>query len=163
MAIRFIVDSASDILPAEAARMGLIHIPMKVLFGTREFSDAVDLTHREFYEKLVESDVLPTTSQIPPGEFQAAYEHVVAEGDTAVVVTVSGKLSGTYQSAVIAAADYEGQVFVVDSESVSLGQRILVQRGLALRDAGLSAEEIVQALDQEKKTIRVMALLEVVR
>ena len=160
MAVRFIVDSAADILPGQAAELGLIHIPLKVFFGGQEFSDAVDLTHQAFYEKLVESDVLPTTSQIPPAEFQAAYEQVVTNGDTAVVVTVSGKLSGTYQSAVIAAADYEGKIFVVDSESVSLGERILVQRGLALGDAGLSAREIAQALDREKHNIRVMALLD---
>ena len=160
MAVRFIVDSASDILPVQAAELGLIHLPLKVFFGDQEYSDAVDLSHREFYEKLVESDVFPTTSQVPPGEFQEAYERVVAEGDTAVVVTVTGKLSGTYQSAVIAAADYAGKVFVVDSESVSLGERILIQRGLALRDAGLSAGEIAQALEREKKSIRVMALLD---
>jgi DegV family protein with EDD domain len=160
MAIRFIVDSGCDILPSEAEQLGIIHLPLKVLFGQQEYLDAVDLTHRAFYEKLVESDQLPTTCQVPPAEFAQAYENVVAAGDTAVVVTVSGKLSGTYQSAVIASEDYEGKIFVVDSESVSLGHRILIQQGLRYRDEGLSAKEIVERLERDKKQIRVMALLD---
>ena len=160
MAIRFIVDSGCDILPSEAEQLGIIHLPLKVLFGQQEYLDAVDLTHRAFYEKLVESDQLPTTCQVPPAEFEKAYEKVVADGDTAVVVTISSKLSGTYQSAVIAREDYEDKIFVVDSENVSLGQRILIQQGLRYRDAGLSAKEITERLEQEKKQIRVLALLD---
>lgn len=130
MAVQFIIDSGADILPRECEELGIVHLPLKVVFGDKEYNDAVDMTHREFYEKLIESDVMPTTCQIPPADFAAAYEKTVAAGDTAVVVTLSGKLSGTYQSAVIAAMDYPGQIFVVDSESVSLGERILIQYGL---------------------------------
>lgn len=160
MATQFIIDSAADILPSEAKALGIVHIPLKVLFGDREYLDAVDLTHHEFYEKLVENDTIPTTCQINPSEFEEAYKKVVAAGDTAVVITLSGSLSGTYQSAVIAAEEYEGKIFVVDSRSVSLGQRILIQRGLALRDGGLSAAEIAAKLDEEKHHIRVMALVD---
>ena len=140
--------------------MGMIHIPLKVIFGEQEYLDSVNLTHRDFYEKLIESDVLPTTCQIPPSEFEAAYEEVVSAGDTAVVVTLSGKLSGTHQSAVIAAENYSGRIFVVDSESVAVGERILILRGTELRDEGLSAEEIAKRLDEEKKNIRLLALLD---
>lgn len=160
MAVKFIIDSGADILPEECVKLDIVHLPLKVIFGGREYADAVDMTHREFYEKLVESDVLPTTSQVPPGDFADACEKVVAAGDTAVIVTVSGKLSGTYQSAVIAASDYPGQVYVVDSENVSLGIRILVEHGLTLRNQGLSAEEIAAQLDVWKKKIHVMALVD---
>ena len=160
MAVRFIVDSASDILPQEAEALGMIHCPLKVIFGEEEYRDAVDLTHYEFYEKLVESDEMPTTSQISPAEFEEAYEKVVSAGDTAVVVTISSKLSGTYQSAVIAAEEYEGKVFVVDSLNVALGERILIQLGLQLAQQGLSAAEIAAKLDEEKHNIRLMALLD---
>ena len=160
MAVQFIIDSASDILPKEAQELGLIHLPLTVLFGEESYRDAVDLTHEGFYEKLVESDVLPTTSQIPPGEFAAAYEKVVEAGDEAVVITLSGKLSGTHQSAVIAAEGYEDRIFVVDSENVTIGERILVQLGLVLRNQGLSAREIAARLDEEKKNIRLLALLD---
>ena len=160
MAVQFIIDSASDILPGEARELGLIHLPLTVLFGEETYRDAVDLTHEGFYEKLVENDVLPTTSQIPPGEFAAAYEKVVEAGDEAVVITLSGKLSGTYQSAVIAAEGYKDRIFVVDSENVTIGERILVQLGLVLRNQGLSAREIAARLDEEKRNIRLLALLD---
>lgn len=160
MAIQFIIDSASDILPSEAKELGFIHLPLKVMFGEEEYSDAVDLTHREFYEKLVESDTIPTTSQVNPDAFMSAYEKVVAAGDTAVVFTLSGKLSGTYQSACIAAEDYEEKIFVVDSENVAVGERILILRGMELRDQGLSAAEIKAQLDEEKHHIRLIALLD---
>ena len=160
MAVRFIIDSASDIIPAEAEALGLIHIPMKVIFGEEEYSDSVDLTHREFYEKLIENDEIPTTSQINPGVFMSAYQNVVDNGDTAVVITLSGKLSGTYQSAMIALDGFEDKIFVVDSESVCVGERILIQLGLKLRDQGLSAAEIAAELDLQKKHVRVLALLD---
>lgn len=160
MAVKFIVDSACDILPAEAKELGIIHLPLKVIFGEEEFADAVNLSHEEFYEKLVESDVFPSTSQVPPADFEDAYERVIKEGDEAVVITVSGKLSGTYQSAMIAKEDYEEKVFVVDSENVAVGERILVYKGLKYAAEGLSAKEIAERLDEDKKRIRLMALLD---
>lgn len=160
MAIKFIVDSASDILPEEAQRLDIIHLPMKVLFNSEEYYDAVTLSHREFYEKLASAEVLPTTSQISPSEFADAYEKATANGDTAIVITLSAKLSGTYQSAMLAAQDYEGKVFVVDSETVCLAQRILVLRGIELKEQGLGAEEIVNILNEEKHKIRLFALLD---
>ena len=160
MAIRFIIDSAADIIPSEADALGLIHIPLKVMFGEMEYSDAVDLTHKEFYEKLIEGDEFPKTSQINPDTFASVFRKVVDDGDTAVVVTLSGKLSGTYQSAMIAAEDFEEKVFVVDSENVCIGERILIQYGLKLRDQGFCASEIAAELDVQKKHIRVLALLD---
>jgi len=89
MAIRFIIDSASDILPEEAKARGMIHLAQRVSFDDEEYRDSVDLTHRDFYLKLVESDVLPRTSQIPPSEFSEACESVIAAGDTPVIITMS--------------------------------------------------------------------------
>ena len=160
MAVRFIIDSGSDMLPEEAQKLGMIHLPLTVRFGDEEYLDGVDISHREFYEKLIESDTLPKTSQVTPSRFAEVYENVVSQGDTAVVVTLSGKLSGTYQSAVVAAADYEGKVFVVDSENVALGERIVIMRGLELAKEGVSAAEIKAKLDEEKKKVRLIALLD---
>ena len=158
--VRFIVDSGTDFSPEEAAARGMIHLPLKVIFGEEEYADGVNMTHREFYERLVESDTLPKTSQVSPADFESAYRKVAEAGDTAVVVTVSGSLSGTYQSACIAAEGYEGTVFVVDSASVAVGERILVELGLRLRDEGLSAGEIAARLNEEKHHIRLLALVD---
>ena len=160
MAVQFIIDSSSDILPAEAKALGVTHIPLKVIFGDEEYADAVNLSHRQFYEKLVESDTLPKTCQITPNEFSEAFEKVVAAGDTAVVIPISSKLSGTCQSAMLAAREYEGKVFVVDSENACIGQRILILRGLELKAQGLSAAEIAAQLEEEKKHIRLLALID---
>lgn len=160
MAIKFIVDSGSDILPAEAEELGIIHIPLTVRFGSDEYRDAVDLTHKEFYERLIESDTLPATSQITPAVFEEYFRKATEYGDTVICFTVSSKLSGTYQSACLASGMVNGKVYVVDSESVCVGERILVQRGLELMEDGLSAEEIVERLNTEKKHVRVLALLD---
>jgi len=160
MAIKFIIDSASDVLPSEAEKLGVTHIPLKVIFGEDEYLDAINLSHREFYEKLVETDTLSTTCQIPPADFMSAYEHLTANGDEVIVITLSSELSGTYQSAVMAAEGYEGKVYVVDSRSVCIGERILLLRGIALNKQGLSAEEIVSELTAEKNQTRVLPLLD---
>lgn len=160
MAIKLIVDSAADIIPAEAEKLGIIHLPMKVRFGDVEYLDAATLTHREFYEKLESSKTLPTTSQIPPTEFEDAMRKIVDDGDEAIVITISSKLSGTYQSACIAAGEFDGKVHVVDSLNVCIGQRLLTLRALAMIQQGLSANEITDALNEEKKHIKLYALLD---
>ena len=163
MAIKFIVESASDISLELAKKLGLVYLSCKVIFGDTEYLDAVELTHKDFYKMLETTELSPSTSQINPAEFEDAYRNVVANGDIGIVITVTGKLSGTYQSATIAAQDYEGKIYVVDSESAAVGERILIERGLQLRDLGLSAEEIVAQLNAEKKKIRLFALLDTLK
>lgn len=160
MAVKLIIDSASDITSQEAKELGIIHLPMKILFGDVEYEDTINLSHHDFYEKLIESDVIPTTCQIPPSEFSDAYRKVVDEGDTAVVIVLSSKLSGTYQSAMIAAQDFEDKVIVVDSQTVCIGERILAYRAMDYIKQGLSAKEVAMKLEEDKLKIRVMALLD---
>lgn len=160
MGVRIIVDSACDILQDEAREKELQILPLRTAFGDTEYRDGYDLTHEEFFEKLIESDVLPTTSQIAPYEYEKAFEQVREAGDTAVCITLSSGLSGCCQSARIAAADYADCVWVVDSENASLGQQILVYYAVSLRDAGKSAQEIAELLDEKKKNIRLIALLD---
>lgn len=160
MGVKFIIDSASDVLPGEAKSMGVTHLPLKVIFGEETYEDAVNLSHREFYEKLIASKELPTTCQIPPADFLDAYEKLVSAGDSVVVITISSKLSGTYQSAMMAAADYHGKVFVVDSLSAAVGERILLRRGLELAEQGFDAAAVAAKLDEEKMKVRVVAVLD---
>lgn len=127
MSIRIVTDSASDISDSE--RKDVTVIPLKVRFGDEEFMDGVDISHKEFYEKLIETEELPITSQATPYDFEKVYREADASGDTLIVITLSSKLSGTYQSAVIAAADY-GNIYVVDSENVTVGEHALVELSL---------------------------------
>ncbi len=160
MAVQFLIDSSADYSPQEAAERGMTMLPMTILFGKEVYIDRVDLTVEQFYEKLIESDALPTTCQIPPVAFSDAFTQAVSKGDTVVAVTLSSKLSGTYQSAVLAAQDFPGKVFVVDSLNATLGERVLIEYGLRLRDQGLSAPEIARELEETRGHIRLLALLD---
>lgn len=158
MKIRIITDSASDLLAPH--RPEITVLPMTITFGEEQFRDGVDLTHRQFYEKLIEGEDLPTTSQIAPAQFEEAFRAAVEAGESVVAVVLSSKLSGTYQSACIAAEEFPDKVFVVDSANATIGERILVERGLELMDQGLDAAAIAARLDEEKADIRLVALLD---
>ena len=154
--IKIITDSASDI--TDNSRDDLIVLPMTITFGDTEYKDGVNLTHREFFEKLVETDELPTTSQISPYEFEEVYKQL-SDDEEAVVITMSSKLSGTYQSACIAASEYPN-VHVVDSENVTVGEHALVEYALRLKDGESDVLQIVESLEKHKKDIRLVALVD---
>ena len=157
MKTRIIVDSTSDLMPQIRERVHVV--PLTVHFGDAEYIDGVTIDHKTFYEKLIETDVLPTTSQATPAAFAEEYEKAQAAGEAAVVITLSSKLSGTYQSAVIAADDYEN-ICVVDSGSGAIGGGILVELALRYLDAGMSAREIAAKLEKDKENIVIVALVD---
>ena len=156
MAIHIIVDSTADLFPQDQSRV--MTVPMVVRFGETEYVDGVTITTEEFYKKLVQSEVLPTTSQATPNTFGEIFSQVPAE-DTAVMLTLSSTLSGTYQSACIAAADFEN-IYVVDSLSATIGIGVLAHRAFELIEEGLDAAAIAEKLDQEKQDLRVMASID---
>lgn len=160
MSVRIIIDSACDLTKSQADELGTIFLPLKTIFGEEEFLDGITLSHKQFFEKLVESDCMPTTSQIPPHEFESVFQEVKEAGDTAVVITLSSKLSGTYQSANIALDGYEDCIWLVDSENVCIGEQILIRYACQLRNEGKNAAEIATTLDYYKKNVRVIALLD---
>ena len=157
MKTRIIVDSTADLVADVKERVHIV--PLTVCFGAEAFIDGVTIDHKAFYEKLIESDVLPTTSQGTPDAFMKEYEKAKAAGEAAVVITLASAFSGTYQSAVIAAEEYEN-IYVVDSASAAMGSGILVELALQLLDQGKSAKEIAGILEEEKKKIVVVALVD---
>ena len=158
MGIKIIVDSTADMRPEVAAKVGIV--PLSVHFGDREYVSGVNITPQKFYEMLVESDTLPTTSQPAPYLFEEAFEKAVSEGHEVVCLTCSGKLSGTNQSANIAAAEFDGKVRVVDSRTIAISMGILVEYALELVERGLSAEEIERKLLQKREKVRLLALVD---
>lgn len=157
MNVELIVDSTVDV--PEHIRSRLTVVPLTIHFGQEEYLDGVTLDKHRFYERLVESDVLPTTSQATPAAFAEYLESVASAGDSAVVITLSSKLSGTYQSAVLAAEDYPN-IYVVDSQSVAIGTGVLAQYAVELAQQGMGAEEIAQELTQQREKVCVVALLD---
>lgn len=159
MAVKLVVDSASDIDLKEAEALGIHMIPMSIQFGDKTYLDGVDLSRREFFEKLIESSELPTTSQINMFQFEECFSKLTADGSEVVVITLSSKLSGTYAGAVSAARSFPGKVFVVDSMNVCIGERILIQHGIRLLKEGIPAGELAERLENERGRIKLMALL----
>ena len=157
MGIRIIVDSTADLTKEYQERVHVV--PLTVHFGEEEYVDGVTMDKKEFYDRLIENDVLPTTSQATPDAFMQEFDKVKEAGDTAVVITLSSKLSGTYQSACIAAEDYDN-IFVVDSGTAAIGSGILVELACRMLDEGLAAEEIAARLDEEKEKVLVVALVD---
>lgn len=158
--IKLLVDSASDIDLTEARDLGIELIPMLITIGEKEYSDGVDLSHKEFFEKLIESDELPQTSQINECRFDERFSALTANGDDVIAIVLSSKLSGTHDCACRAAQKYDGKVRVVDSLNASAGERILCMHAVKLINEGrLSASEIVDELNIKKTRIRFLALL----
>ena len=157
MSVRIIIDSTVDVSPELLDRVEVV--PLTVSFGAEEYIDGVTITHEEFYNKLIESDVLPTTSQATPAAFADVFERIAAADDSAVVITHAPQLTGTCQSARIAAEDYDN-IFVVDSGSVTLGAGILAEYALRCVDEGMDAESIAAAVEAKKEDVCLIAMLD---
>ncbi len=160
MSVRIVVDSASDLTKERADEMQLDYMPLKTIFGETEYLDGVTLSHREFYEKLIECGTIPTTSQISPHDFEEKFKEIKEAGDTAVVICLSSLLSGTYQSAHIALDGYEDCITLVDSLNVCLGEQILILYAVSLREQGLSATQIAEKLEAKKHDVCVLAVFD---
>lgn len=159
MAVKLIVDSTSDIPEEYIREHGMHFIPMRVTFGTEEFLDGVTLSKQEFYQKLTASAELPRTSMINSYEYEQVFEQVKENGDTGIVITLSEKLSGTVQSARIAAEEYDN-IYVVDSGQVTISAQILIRYAQQLIEQGKTAEEIVSVLNEKKSKINLVALVD---
>ena len=157
MEVKIITDSTVDL--REELKKQLKIVPLTVHFGEEEYIDGVTMTQRQFYEKLEKSDALPSTSQATPDAFMQVFEQIKQAGQSAVVLTLSSKLSGTYQSAMIAAVEYEN-IYVVDTDSVAIGSGILAELALQMADAGMDAKAIARRLEEEKKNVRIIAMVD---
>ena len=158
MKVKIIVDSTADLRPEVAEKVGIV--PLTVHFGETEYISGVTITPQKFYEMLVESDELPTTSQPTPAAFEDAFEKAVEAGCEVVCLTCSGKLSGTCQSANIAAAEFPGKVHVVDSNTIAIALGILTEYAVELAEQGFSAEEIVLKLLRKRDKVKLLALVD---
>ena len=157
MSVRIITDSASDMSPAEHPALRVL--PLSVTFGTDVYMDGVDIDHQRFYEMLVERDELPKTGQVNPYAFSQAIAEAREAGDEAVIITVGAKLSGTNQSARTALAEAPGgDVYVVDSNNVTLGERVLVEYALRLVDEGQGAAQVAAAVEAVRDRVVVILL-----
>ena len=168
MGTKIITDSTSEIRQAQSKELKVPVVPIKSIFSGKEYREGIDLMPEEFYQKLEQSEDLPTTSQPSPGDFEAVFRTAIEEGNKDIIlICISSKLSGTLQSAIIARGAIqssedvpEANIHLIDSENTTIGLNILMQRAIAMRDAGKSAEEIVQTIEAAKKKLRLCAAIE---
>lgn len=161
--VRIVTDSTADIPGELRERLGIAMVPLKVLFGQEVLRDAVDIGPEQFYARLTESNDIPTTSQPSPVEFQELYQKLAEEGDGPIIsIHLSSKLSGTYQSAVLAKSMVEGDadIEVVDSRSASYGIGLLVVAAAEAARQGKSKEEILELIAKLRQTQRLYFLVD---
>lgn len=161
--IKVLIDSASDITQEEAEKKGIYMIPLEVRFGEDVYLDGVNLLPQQFLEKLVESNELPKTSQINEYRWTEQFEKLTADGSQVIAITISSKLSGTYNSAKMAAKKFPHQVFVIDSLSAATGERVLCDYALRLIAEGKAANEIAEELETKKKKLQVIAVVDTLK
>lgn len=157
MNVRIIIDSSVDI--ADRFRQDVKIVPLTIHFGEEELIDGLTIDKQRFYERLVECDELPRTSQANPTAFQKVFEEVTQAGEEAVVITLSSELSGTFQSACLAVQDYDN-IYVVDSKNAAIGSGILTEYAVACAKKGMSAREIAEELERKKEDVCLIALLD---
>lgn len=161
MAVHIITDSTSDLTVQEAQALNVRLIHMRVTFEDGVYTDGVDIDKDQFYAKQAQAKVLPKTTQVNPQEYCDAFQPLLENGDEAVAILMSSKLSGTFQSAVIAQSMVEGgeRLHLVDSLNVTIGEGLLVREAVRLRDAGKSAAEIAAALEELRGRVRFIAFI----
>lgn len=159
--VRIITDSAADFELEEIKELGVKVVPLSVFFGEDEYQETVNITKQEFYEKLIASDEIPHTSRPSPESFMNALQDAKDNSDETVVITLSSALSGTYQSALLAKNSLEyDECYVVDSLSATLGERLLVEYAVRLRDEGKNAAEIAAELENTRSRITIYACVD---
>ncbi|MDD4503529.1 MAG: DegV family protein [Clostridiaceae bacterium] len=164
MGIKIITDSMCDV-PKDYVKSHNIRVmPLTVNFGYESYKDGIDLTLDEFLAKLEKSEVLPTTSQVPPGDFLEAFREEIALGNKVISIHGSSQLSGTYNSAVMAMEQIGGEdIHVIDSEAITLGAGVLVIKAARLAEEGLEPEEIVKEIEASKCRLKSLFILDTLK
>jgi DegV family protein with EDD domain len=161
--VAIVTDSASDLDPARAAGLGITVVPLEVSFGDERFKAGVDITTEQFWARMTAPEApFPKTAASSPGDFQAAYERLFAEGADAIVsIHVASTLSGTLKSAEVARGLLpDREIRIVDSMSASMGEGLLAELGVEMAKVGVSAEEIAAVLTKRRDDIGVFLALD---
>lgn len=155
MAITILTDTMCDVPREFVEKYNIKVLPLLVNFGEESFRDGIDITADEFFKKLETSQELPTTSQINPPQFESIFKEEIGKNNTIIGILGSSKLSGTYNSAIIAKNSIaDDNIHIIDSEAVTLGAGLLVIKAARLAQEGRKAEEIVEEIEEAKKRLK---------
>jgi DegV family protein with EDD domain len=161
MTVKIVTDSAADIPPEQATELGITVVPLSIRFGDEEFTDGVDLTAKQFYEKMATTDVFPSTAAPAPGAFEKAIREAGAGGDPVLCINLSSALSATMQSAENAARAIgdELDVRVIDSTSITAGQGRQVLHAAEAAASGATLDELVALVEDQRARTHVFGAL----
>jgi DegV family protein with EDD domain len=145
MTVRIVTDSVADLPPQVVKELGITVIPILVRFGEEVYRDGIDLTADEFYDKLQHSQVFPATSVPAPGTFAEAYDKLAEETDEILVITISHKLSASYEAALqgVGLMKRKCRVEVVDSLCATMAEGFIVMKAAQAAKAGASLDEVI--------------------
>ncbi|MGE5679198.1 MAG: DegV family protein [Pseudomonadota bacterium] len=164
MGIRIITDSMCDVPKDFVEKYGIRVMPLTVYFGDQSFKDGIDLTLEEFLAKLEVAEELPTTSQVPPGEFIEAFREELANGNKVISLHGSSRLSGTYNSAMIAKEQLGStDIHVIDTMGITMGAGMLVIKAARLAEAGMEAEELVREIEAAKERMKHIIIVDTLK
>jgi DegV family protein with EDD domain len=165
--IAFVTDSTAGLPPDQVEKYRVTVIPLQVIFGTETFRDGIDLTQREFFDRLKSARVLPTTSQPTVADFEEAYQKLVddPEVDSIISVHISSRLpSGTYSSAVQAAervaSGRNKKVTVIDSWSAYMGEGLMIINGARAAEEGASHADVVKLIEEMRPRVKILLLVD---
>jgi DegV family protein with EDD domain len=159
--IRIITDSTCEAPDALMQHPAVSVLPLSVVFGQTALRDGIDISREEFWRRLPTANPLPSTSQATPGDFLALFKQYTAAGDEIITLTLSAKLSGTYDSAISARNTLPtAPIDVIDSRTISVGLGLMLQEAVTLVEAGASRDEIVARLIRMREQIRIYFVLE---
>ena len=159
--IKFVTDSTAY-LPEEIVRKHDIRVvPLYVHFGESAFREGVDLNNGEFFDRLKAAPVLPTTSQPSAGEFREVFQELADQGHEIVTLTISSKLSGTWNSAMAAKEMLpEARISVIDSLSTSVGLQLMLEDAFSAAAQGATRPEIEDLVEQIKSKMKVLFVVD---
>lgn len=164
--IAFVTDSTAGVPTDQVKKYNVEVVPLQVVFGTETFRDGIDLTQEEFFERLKNAKTLPTTSQPTVGDFEGTYRKLLDDPDVESIISVhvSSGLSGTYSAATTAAERLgEGsskKVSVVDSQTVYMGEGLMVINGARAAEKGQGHDEIVSMIEAMKSRVQLLVLVD---
>lgn len=159
--IRIMIDSGSEYLPKEAQAKGIEVLPIVTNVGGNDYRDGFDLGRDEFFELLEETDQFPTTSQITPHVFATKFKEALDAGDEVIAIILSSALSGTYQNACMAQAMVGNEgIYLIDSLTATYPISIMADYAVKLRDEGMPAAQIVEAIEELKGSAKVIAMVD---
>jgi DegV family protein with EDD domain len=165
MNIKIVTDSTSDIGPELAQSLGITVVPIYVRFGGKIYRDGIDLTNEEFYRMLKSSPLHPATSQPPPEDFIKIFGDCSGKADGIISIHISSKISGTYNSALLASSKLNGDcpVKVIDSKFNSGGLALVVMEAARMAKAGFGMNEIIEKVNETIGKVKMLGMFDTVK